>query len=1015
MEDAKPSSISEARSVLELEAIFQHASIGIAFTLNRTFTRCNRAMEVAFGFAQGELNGRPTETLFQSHDEYLQFAQSVSEGLRLGKTTGLIRAFRIRNGAVVTCKISATPIEGKPGEEGTVWLFDDITQEQLQSQALMLSHATLQAVMNNAPVAILFTKDRRITRCNNKFREMFGFSSHTAIGVNGRDLYASDEDYAELGKLAAPLLSAGLPFTHELQMMRQSGARFWAQMVAYVLDPLDATQGTVWMISDHSVEKAQAEDMQRALFENQAILDNVTVGIVFLKSDVVQRCNPFVERLFGFEAGTMVGTPSRLWYPSDSDFATVAADLYPLLNTEHACTTERLFQRQNGEVFWGRMSGRLIHGANPLEDASIWAIEDTSEQHQAEDALRNAVGLTQTVFNSANVSIIATDIAGTITLMNATASRWLEYTSEEVVGIHSPAIVHDLDEVIERATALTAELGQHIEPGFEVFVAKARLYGTDEHEWTYIRKDGSRFPVHLSISSLRNECGEINGFLGIGLDITDRRRADAAIHHANEVLEQRVSERTAQIEHANQQLQDEIELRTTAEQEMRHMAHFDALTGLPNRLLLSDRLQQGLIYAERHGRILAVAYLDLDGFKAVNDEHGHAVGDRLLIQLADRLTASLREVDTFARLGGDEFVAVLTDLEDINASVHVLERMLLNASQPIQVDSLVLHVSASIGVSYFPQKSDADAEQLLRQADQAMYHAKLLGKNRYAVFDAENDISVRGHNANLERIRQALLSNEFVLYYQPKVNMRTREFVGVEALIRWMHPQQGLLVPGQFLPLIENHKISVDVGEWVIRQALLQLAQWQESGNLVPISVNVGALQLQQPDFLERLQVILTEFPAYQAHSLQLEILETSALEEVDQVSLFIERCEELGVGFALDDFGTGYSSLTYLNRLPISTIKIDQSFVRDMLHDRDNRSILDGILWIMRQLNRSVIAEGVETLAHGRMLMDLGCELAQGYGIAHPMPTQMLSTWLLQWQANENWKEVALVPRTAV
>jgi diguanylate cyclase (GGDEF)-like protein len=405
----------------------------------------------------------------------------------------------------------------------------------------------------------------------------------------------------------------------------------------------------------------------------------------------------------------------------------------------------------------------------------------------------------------------------------------------------------------------------------------------------------------------------------------------------------------------------------------------------------------------------------LDGFKAVNDEHGHAVGDRLLIQLADRLTASLREVDTFARLGGDEFVAVLTDLEDINASVHVLERMLFNASQPIQVDSRVLRVSASIGVSYFPQKSGTDAEQLLRQADQAMYHAKLLGKNRYAVFDAENDISVRGYNANLERIRQALLSNEFVLYYQPKVNMRTREFVGVEALIRWLHPQQGLLAPGQFLPLIENHKVSVNVGEWVIRQALLQLAQWQDAGTLVPISVNVGALQLQQPDFLERLQMILAEFPAYQPHSLQLEILETSALEEIDQVSRFIKRCEDLGVGFALDDFGTGYSSLTYLNKLPISTIKIDQSFVRDMLHDRDNRSILDGILWIMRQLNRSVIAEGVETLAHGRMLMDLGCELAQGYGIARPMPAEMLSAWLLQWQANEDWKEVALVPRTAV
>jgi len=261
----------------------------------------------------------------------------------------------------------------------------------------------------------------------------------------------------------------------------------------------------------------------------------------------------------------------------------------------------------------------------------------------------------------------------------------------------------------------------------------------------------------------------------------------------------------------------------------------------------------------------------------------------------------------------------------------------------------------------------------------------------------------------------ALQNQEFVLHYQPKVNMKTRAVVGVEALIRWQHPEHGLLAPGLFLPLIENHRLSVDVGEWVIEQALLQLAVWQALGVQIPISVNISAMQIQQLDFFTRLQACMGRFPGLQPNGLQLEILETSALEDMEQVAKFVLQCKALGVDFALDDFGTGYSSLTYLRGLPVAVVKIDQSFVRDMLLDQDNMSILDGILWIMRRLQRSVIAEGVETLAHGRALMDLGCELAQGYGIGRPMPVAALSAWIQAWENDLEWKEVALVPRTAI
>jgi diguanylate cyclase (GGDEF)-like protein/PAS domain S-box-containing protein len=459
----------------------------------------------------------------------------------------------------------------------------------------------------------------------------------------------------------------------------------------------------------------------------------------------------------------------------------------------------------------------------------------------------------------------------------------------------------------------------------------------------------------------------------------------------------------------------DISEKKQAAQLIERMAYSDQLTGLANRSLLADRLQQAMVAAHRRGQLLAVVFLDLDGFKAINDLHGHQTGDLLLRALAVRMKEGLREGDTLARLGGDEFVAVFMDLPDAQASDQMFARLLFVCSQPVHVGKLALKVSASLGVTFYPQSEEVDADHLLRQADQAMYQAKLSGKNRHHVFDAEKDRTARGHHASLERVRLALQNREFVLYYQPKVNMKTRAVVGVEALIRWQHPEQGLLAPGMFLPLIENDRLTVEVGEWVIRQALQQLAQWQALGQHLPISVNISAMQIQQHDFFGRLQESMQAFPGLQPNALQLEILETSALEDLDQVARFVVHCKQLGVDFALDDFGTGYSSLTYLKRLPVAIVKIDQSFVRDMLLDQDNMSILDGILWIMRRLKRSVIAEGVETLAHGRALMDLGCELAQGYGIARPMPVGDLPAWMQAWENDLDWKEVALVPRTAV
>ncbi|MFU8837577.1 MAG: EAL domain-containing protein [Thiohalomonadaceae bacterium] len=451
------------------------------------------------------------------------------------------------------------------------------------------------------------------------------------------------------------------------------------------------------------------------------------------------------------------------------------------------------------------------------------------------------------------------------------------------------------------------------------------------------------------------------------------------------------------------------------EQQLEHIAHFDALTNLPNRVLLADRLHQAMSQAQRRDQHLAVAYLDLDGFKGINDRYGHAAGDQLLVAIASRMKAVLREGDTLSRLGGDEFVVVLLDLADVEASVPMLSRLLTAAAEPLAYQGNVLQVSASAGISFYPQNGPVEAEQLMRQADQAMYQAKLAGKGRYHVFDAEQDRSVRSHHESLERIRSALENGEFCLYYQPKVNMHSGVVIGAEALIRWQHPVKGLLPPSSFLPVIEDHPLSSEVGEWVIATALAQMSAWQTAGLTMPVSVNVGAHELHQTNFPERLQTLLAAQPDIPASFLELEVLETSALGDLASVSRLLERCRALGVGVALDDFGTGYSSLTYLKRLPAGVVKVDQSFVRDILEDAEDLAILDGVLGLASAFGRQVIAEGVETTEHGDMLLRVGCELAQGYGIARPMPADDLPSWVAAWRPEPHWSNLRRLSREAM
>jgi diguanylate cyclase (GGDEF)-like protein/PAS domain S-box-containing protein len=634
----------------------------------------------------------------------------------------------------------------------------------------------------------------------------------------------------------------------------------------------------------------------------------------------------------------------RLIHPDDKDAALLAVEDF-LNNKTKKYESEFRMQHKDGRYI------NILSRAFANEDVAGKIIRlvgthvDITEHRKAEEKLK----LAASVFTHAREGIMITDASGSIVEVNDTFIEITGYSRKELIG-QNPRMFHS---------------GRQ---SHEFYVAMWHEIDTTGHwagEIWNRRKNGEVFAELKNISAVYDENGVIQNYVAMCSDITLMK------------------------EHLSQ---------------LERNAHYDLLTNLPNRVFLADRLNQAMMQCSRHKRSLAVAFLDLDGFKVVNDTHGHDVGDELLIALSLRMKEALREGDTLARIGGDEFVAVLADLVKVEDCEPVLERLLLAASEPVTIDEVALNVSASIGITLYPQDS-ADAEQLMRHADQAMYVAKQSGKNRYHFFDTKQDEAVSIQRESLGNIRSGLERREFVLHYQPKVNMRTGDVIGVEALIRWQHPSLGLLSPADFLPIVEGHTISLDMGKWVIDTALTQISQWKSMGIHIPISVNISAYQLQQGECATCITGLLTAHPEVDPSDLELEILETSALHDVEHVSTVMNTCMALGVKFSLDDFGTGYSSLTHLRRLPVDLIKIDQTFVRDMLVDSDDLAIIEGVIALAKSFKRNVIAEGVETIEHGTVLLQLGCDLAQGYGIARPMPADAIPAWMKDWKPDDAWR----------
>jgi diguanylate cyclase (GGDEF)-like protein/PAS domain S-box-containing protein len=598
------------------------------------------------------------------------------------------------------------------------------------------------------------------------------------------------------------------------------------------------------------------------------------------------------------------------------------------------------------ELFAGQ-AAFAIENANAMEEINLARLAAEAVQRELQ-MLNKQLALSASVFSATHDAVTITDATGNIIDVNDAFTRITGYNREESIG-RNPRFLQSGRQSHEFYRAMWESIQKH---------------GYWSGEIWNRRKDGMIYPEMLTISSMKDDQSRVLNYVAVASDITAIK---------------------------NHQV------------ELERIAHFDALTGVPNRVLLADRMHQAIAQTDRNRGLLAICYFDLDGFKLINDRFGHDIGDVFLVEIAERVTSCLRGGDTIARLGGDEFVLLLQDLNDTSTCEQAVDRILAEIRRPVTVQGEDLSISASMGVTLYPN-DDSDPDTLLRHADQAMYRAKQEGKNQSYCFSEDMDQHGTTRRQSLLRISNAIKNDELVLHYQPKVNMRRGLVMGAEALVRWQHPERGLLPPGDFLPLIDDHDLIIDLGDWVIERVLKQMSIWHAQGLDLVVSINTAARQLHHPDFFAKLQASLAAHPELPPGRLELEILETTALVDMAYISNLINNCRKIGVQFSLDDFGTGYSSLTYLRHLPVDSIKIDQSFIRNMLSDPEDLAIVHGVVGLAEVFNRTVVAEGVETVEHGVMLLNLGCDLAQGYGIARPMPANNLWPWIQSWIPYPNW-----------